>query len=507
MKQRIALSLTARLAILFAVATIVTFALVGTYLYKALAMQLEHRDDMELIGKSQQIRYLLRESASIAALQQAPQPFLNAMYGHDEVWMQLQQPNGQLILESNTPSNVLPSLPVVPATRHALEKDVSNWTSGIGTGRVIVSAGMVGKDSREVVHIVIAREGANRSAMMRQYGETLVVAIWLGAMLAAMLGFLVVQLGLRPLRLIITQANAISTQRLHTRLSNDNTPRELHELGSAFNAMLDRLEDGVKRLTQFASDIAHDLRTPINTLMVETQVALTKERSNDEYQILLGSNLEEYERLARIIENTLFLARADNAQLAMHTEVLDLAVELERIRDYFEGLAEDAGITLTIKTEGLSIEADPILFRRAVSNLVSNALVHTPRGSFIHLSAVIFDGKTRVTVENGGPGIPAEHLPHIFERFYRGDAARAPSMYSAGLGLAIVCAIMRLHRGDAGVTSVAGEKTVFYLCFPGVMQRSKRRPRLRLRKRSKQRGLAVPMTASKQKVDVVTNPD
>ncbi|EGF32725.1 Signal transduction histidine kinase [Oxalobacteraceae bacterium IMCC9480] len=491
MTQRAALSLTARLAILFAVATIATFALVGTYLYKALATQLQHRDDMELISKSQQIRYLLRESTSIAAIRQEPQRFLNAMYGQDEIRLQLLQTDGQLIMQSGAPSHALPSLPLVPATRHALEKDVSSWDSGAGTGRVIASAGMVGMDGLEPVHIVIAREGASRSAMMRKYGETLAVAVWLGAMLAAMLGFLVVQLGLRPLRLIITQANAISTQRLHTRLSNDNTPRELHELGQAFNAMLDRLEDGVKRLTQFASDIAHDLRTPVNTLMVETQVALTKERSNEEYQILLGSNLEEYERLARIIENTLFLARADNAQLAMQSKTLDLAVELERIRDYFEGLAEDAGVRLTIAAAALTIEADPILFRRAVSNLVSNAIVHTPRGSFIHLSATTAAGnKTRVTVENGGPGIPAEHLPHIFERFYRGDAARAPSMYSAGLGLAIVCAIMRLHGGDAGVTSVAGEKTVFYLCFPGITQR--RRRRTRLQRRNKQRGAVQP---------------
>lgn len=495
MKQRIALSLTARLAILFAVATIVTFALVGTYLYQALATQLERRDDMELIGKSQQIRYLLRESDSIATIRQTPQRFLNAMYGQDEIRLQLLQPDGQLIMQSGTPSHALPPLAVVPANRHALQNDVRNWNSGVGTGRVIASAGMVGKDGLEPVHIVIAREGAKRSAMMRKFGETLAVAVWLGAMLAAMLGFLVVQVGLRPLRLVITQANAISTQRLQTRLSNDNTPRELHELGRAFNAMLDRLEDGVKRLTQFASDIAHDLRTPVNTLMVETQVALTKERSNEEYQILLGSNLEEYERLARIIENTLFLARADNAQLAMHTEMLDLPVELERIRDYFEGLAEDAGVALTIKVGALGIEADPILFRRAVSNLVSNAIVHTPRGSFIHLSAFVLDGKTRVTVENGGPGIPAEHLPHIFERFYRGDAARAPSLYSAGLGLAIVCAIMRLHAGDAGVTSEAGEKTVFYLTFPGFTPRSKRRSRLR--KRSKQRGAATSVLGGK----------
>lgn len=499
MKQRIALSLTTRLAILFAAATIVTFALVGAYLYKALAMQLEQRDDRELISKSRQIRHLLRESDSIAAIRQEPQRFLNAMYGHDEIRLQVLQPDGQLILQSGAPSRPLPSLEVVPATRHALEQDVRNWTSGIGTGRVIASGGMVGKDGREPVHIVIAREGANRSAMMRQYGETLAVAVWLGAMLAAMLGFVVVRLGLRPLRLIITQANAISTQRLQSRLSNDNTPRELHELGSAFNAMLDRLEDGVKRLTQFASDIAHDLRTPVNTLMVETQVALSKPRSSDEYQVLLESNLEEYERLGRIIENTLFLARADNAQLAMHTETLDLSVELERIRDYFEGLAEDAGITLTIKAAALGIEADPILFRRAVSNLVSNAIAHTPRGSFIHLSAGVAGNMTRVIVENGGPGIPAEHLPHIFERFYRGDAARAPSMYSAGLGLAIVCAIMRLHGGNAGVTSVAGEKTVFFLSFNGVAQRGRRRPRLR--KRSKQRGVVQPVGAGNEQPD------
>lgn len=304
---------------------------------------------------------------------------------------------------------------------------------------------------------------------MHAYGRNLFLAVFSGAALAAILGFIMVRLAMRPLRSIISKANDISTQRLNTRLAINGTATELHALGAAFNAMLDRLEDGVQRLSRFAADLAHDLRAPLNTLMVETQVALSRARASDEYQTLLVSNIEEYERLARMIENILFLARADNAQLALHRETLSAKTELERIRDYFEGLAEEAGVTLTIAAQDVSVNADPILFQRAVSNLVSNAIQHTPRGGTVRLSANEYLQEMHIAVENSGPGIAAEHLPHIFDRYYCADAARPASSQSTGLGLAIVRAIMRLHDGDISVQSVAGRSTTFSLRFGNLL--------------------------------------
>jgi two-component system heavy metal sensor histidine kinase CusS len=200
--------------------------------------------------------------------------------------------------------------------------------------------------------------------------------------------------------------------------------------------------------------------------MMETQVALARARTADEYEALLASNLEEYERLSRMIENTLFLARADNAQLALRGDTLDVRAELEHIREYFEMLAEDKGIRLGLDdVHDIHVHADPVLLRRAVNNLVSNAIAHTPPGGVVGLGASRDGEWVTVSVRNSGDGIAPEHVGRVFERYYRADAARGAGS-SVGLGLSIVRAIMRLHGGTAEVESRPGEHTVFSLRFP-----------------------------------------
>lgn len=214
---------------------------------------------------------------------------------------------------------------------------------------------------------------ADGAELLNRYAGNLAIAVAVGAGLAAASGFVIVRWGMRPIRDLIGKASDISAHRPHSRLSVDGVPTELRELGAAMNAMLDRMEEGVQRLSGFAADLAHDMRTPVNNLMVETQVALSRPRSVEEYQALLASNLEEYDRLSRMIENTLFLARADNAQVRLDREILDAHAELQRIRDYFEVLAEEAGVSLELAPEeqgGCTVYAEPILFQRAVSNLM-----------------------------------------------------------------------------------------------------------------------------------------
>jgi len=193
----------------------------------------------------------------------------------------------------------------------------------------------------------------------------------------------------------------------------------------------------------------------------------------EEYQSLLASNIEEFERLARMVENMLFLARADNAQVALRRETFDVRAELERFAEYFHGMADERGVTIRTggtvagRAAGLELSADPILFRRAVHNLLANAIRYTPRGSVIDLSAEQNGDDVRVTVRNPGPGIAAEDLLHIFDRFYRSDKARSDSATSAGLGLAIVQSIARLHGGRVEVDSRDGV-TLFSLLLPAA---------------------------------------
>jgi two-component system heavy metal sensor histidine kinase CusS len=221
----------------------------------------------------------------------------------------------------------------------------------------------------------------------------------------------------------------------------------------------------VKRLAGFATDLAHDLRTPLNALMLKSEVALSRPRSADEYQALLASNMEEYQRLSRLIENTLFLARAENAQLALRVEPIELGKTLGKIGDYFSGLAEEAGISINVDGGGIVL-ADPVLLDRALSNLIANALRYSTFGTTVRVDAREDGAFTSISVENRGPGIPEKQIERVFDPYYRGDTARADDGGSAGIGLAIVRAIMKLHGGSAEVTSGANGLTRFTLKFP-----------------------------------------
>ncbi|HEX8406223.1 MAG TPA: heavy metal sensor histidine kinase [Duganella sp.] len=458
------LSLTVRVALLLSAVAVATFLAVGAYLYQTQARQMAYRDDVELIGKVMQIRRILAELPSVQAITQNNRPLADALFGHNDFMLSVRGTDGAPLLRTSVTSRPLPQVESVPPQRALTLDDVHDWTPAVGSGRMVSALGLVGA-AGQPVQITLARERSDRLKVLRGYAADLLVSLCVGAALATLLGYVIVRHSMRRLRSVIGKANDINTSRLNTRLSLDDAPVELREMGQAFNAMLDRLEDGVQRLSGFAADLAHDLRTPVNTLMVETQVALSRPRTVQEYQALLASNSEEYERLARMIENTLFLARVDNAQLALRRERLDVRTELQRIHDYFEILADDVGVRLTVASPPLRAEADPVLLQRAVSNLVSNAIRHTPAGGEVALSARETADGIELAVSNTGPGIAAEHLPHIFERYYRADAARSDHAHSAGLGLAIVRAIMELHGGKIWVDSTASSGTTFFLLF------------------------------------------
>ena len=468
------LSLTLRLALLLSAVAVTIFLAVGAYLYQTLARQMSYRDDVELINKVMQIRRILAELPSPQAIVTDARPLTDTLFGHNDFMLKVTAPDGKQLLRTSATSRPLPHVESVPPQRALTLDDVHDWMPAMGSGRMVSAVGLVGTvqgagvGAGQPVQITLARERSDRLKILRGYAADLLMALCGGAVVATLLGYVVVRHSMRQLRSVIGKANDISASRLNTRLSLQDAPVELREMGAAFNAMLDRLEDGVQRLSGFAADLAHDLRTPVNTLMVETQVALSRPRTAEEYQVLLASNSEEYERLARMIENTLFLARVDNAQLALRRETLDLHAELQRIHDYFDILAEDLGVRFTVESPPLRAEIDPVLLQRAVSNLVSNAIRHTPAGGQVQLSARETNEGIELAVGNTGPGIAPQHLPHIFDRYYRADAARSDHAHSAGLGLSIVRAIMELHDGKIWVDSQPGRQTTFFLLFKKI---------------------------------------
>jgi len=244
-------------------------------------------------------------------------------------------------------------------------------------------------------------------------------------------------------------------------------PAELRELAGAFNRTLQRLEDSFRRLSQFSADLAHDLRTPIGNLLGEAQVALSRPRTAAEYEAVIASSVEELERINRMIDGMLFLARADNVQASLELRPVDAGAEVDRLIAYYEGPASEAGVGIR-RVGDVTLRADAQLFRRAVANLVSNAIAHSPPGGEITVAlGAAPGGGAEVAVSNPGPGIPRELLPRVFDRFFRADASRPDSAKGSGLGLAIVKSIVELHGGGIEARSEPGAVTTFRMLFPG----------------------------------------
>jgi two-component system heavy metal sensor histidine kinase CusS len=298
--------------------------------------------------------------------------------------------------------------------------------------------------------VAVSVDITHHEHFMTSFKRTLWLFVAVAAALAGLLGWAAVRRGLAPLQAIRQGAAGVTASRLDYRLAVDSVPVELAELAETLNAMLARLEDSFRRLKDFSSDLAHELRTPISNLMTETQVALTKTRSADEYHDVLASNAEEYERLARMIGDMLFLAQADNGLIVPNCEPVDLAAEVRELFDFFDALAEEKTLQLSLTGAG-QVSGDKLMLRRALANLLSNAIRHTPESGSIRISIESSADGTTLMIENSGEPIPEEHLIRIFDRFYRADPSRHRSSEGAGLGLAITRSIVQAHGGEISV--------------------------------------------------------
>ena len=339
--------------------------------------------------------------------------------------------------------------------------------------RIPVPPASFAAQQTQAVLVAFAYESTQTREIVTNELEIFAVTLLIGALASALMGVWIARRILAGPRRLAAAANRISAQPLSERLSLDHTPTELVDSTHAFNRMLDRVESSFRRLSEFSSDLAHDLRTPINNLLGEAQVALAKPRCADEYRAVIESAIEDYERISRLIENMLFLARADDPRAAINRHWIDLRPLLARGRGYYELLAEERGVGMTLDMQGAEpawqqVWADETLLNRAIGNLVSNALRYAPRGTSIGVTTQVHDGGgVTLEVANDGPPIAPEHQTRIFDRSFRADESRAGSAAGSGLGLAIVKSSMDLHDGTVSVLSGPGRSTVFRLWFPG----------------------------------------
>jgi two-component system heavy metal sensor histidine kinase CusS len=288
-----------------------------------------------------------------------------------------------------------------------------------------------------------------------------------------LVGYQIARRGIRPVQEMATTARHISSTNLRERILAEGYPFELASLANTFNQMLDGLEESFERISRFSADIAHDLRTPVNNIRGEAEVAVARARSADEYREVIESCLEEAVRLSDLIGDLLFLARADSPLIHLRRERVDVGELLGGVRDYYEASAADGGVSLTttLADEPVIAELDRTLLQRAVGNLVSNALAHTPPGGAVVLGMNADFSTIRIEVSDTGAGIPAEALPRVFDRFFRVDSSRSQGSGGTGLGLAIVQSIAQLHGGKAEISSQPGQGTRVKLHMPASSPR------------------------------------
>jgi len=280
----------------------------------------------------------------------------------------------------------------------------------------------------------------------------------IGILLASALGYWAARIGLRPLASLSLEAQKLAPPKLTGRLQLSPLPPELNQFVTSFNSTLERVEQAYSRLESFNADVAHELRSPLTNLIGQTQVALTRGRSAEHYFEVLQSNLEELERLRSIINDMLFLASADQGSKATELTCASLAEEVATTLDYLDFILEDADVQVHVSGDA-SVPIEKAHLRRALINLLHNAVQHTQPGQVIRVDIQTEADHVRIGVANPGAEIASEHLPMLFERFYRVDASRSNSGANHGLGLAIVKAIALMHGGTVFVHSEQGINT------------------------------------------------
>lgn len=460
------ISITFRLTLFFSAVSTIVLIVVGSLVGTMIESHFEEMDRTELNGKLELVRHALADVRTPSDLASVPRNLADALIGHPDLSVAVLGPDRHMLFTTQNENFATHLLEQVTDRNSSGNTKLVMWQQEGEAYRGISALAVTEIPDQPPATVALAINIQNHRAFLNAFHRDLWLAIAAGIFLTVVLGWVAARRGLAPLRVMTNVAKGISASRLGERLSDEAVPPELVDLANAFNGMLSRLEDSFRRLSDFSSDLAHEIRTPITNLMTQTQVAVSKERSADEYREVLYSNLEEYERLARMVADMLFLAKAENGLVIPNSEAVDLASEMRELFGFYEAVADEQNVSLVLVGDGV-IHGDKLMLRRAFSNLLSNAIRHTPRFASVKvkIKPEAESGNIRLVFENQGENIPQEHLPRLFDRFYRADSSRKKTSDGAGLGLAITKTIVEAHQGTIQVSSANGV-TRFEIIFP-----------------------------------------
>ncbi|MGY2338162.1 heavy metal sensor histidine kinase [Pseudomonas sp. SDO5532_S415] len=434
------LSLSSRLALLFAACTAVVSLFAGVLFSRASEVHFIELDQQLLDGKLIGLRRALHDIQS----SDSDVRLADELSRQADLSLRITGSDGKHWYDSS--ANLPDKLPQKPGLS-TLNND--------GTDYRVLNAPLF-TDKPDSPQLTLLLDITHHQHFLQRMQHLIWLTVGLSALATALLGAWAARSGLRPLRRMSAVASGVSAQSLNARLPAENMPPELAEMAHHFNAMLGRLDDSFQRLSAFSADIAHELRTPLSNLLTHTQVTLTRPRPIEDYREALHSNLEELQWMAQLVNDMLYLAKADHGLLMPKREPLDLAEEVDVLLEFFAPLAEDARVKLS-RDGKARIEGDRSMLRRALSNLLDNALRFTPVDGEILIRIEDQPKGLSLIVENSGDGISEDLLPRLFDRFYRADPARHEgSSEHAGLGLAITQSIIRAHGGQIRCQSDQG---------------------------------------------------
>jgi len=469
-------SISRRITVLFVGASTTVLMALGFVVGASIERHFEQLDMEVLIGKMELTRHILEQWKNPDDLPRSTHMLANALVGHHGLEV--------IVLDANRASlfstmKMKVPIDIITSMARSSPNKPSVWTQGTQTYRIIAATisrtGQSGAREGEHMTVAVALDIAYHHEFMRSFLLTLWVFVAGAAALTGLLGWAATRHGLAPLREMREQTRqVVSAQQLSRRLSVDSAPLELAELAQSLNEMLARLEQAFLRLSDFSSDIAHELRTPVSNLMTQTQVTLSKVRGADEYRGILESNAEEYERMGRMISDMLLLAKDGSGLMVPHRETIELGAELRSLFEYYEALAEEKELRLEVSGKA-EVSADKLMLRRAMGNLLSNAVRHAQTNTSIRVHIVADTDTIAVSMENTGGTIAPQYLERVFDRFFRADPSRHRSYEGTGLGLAITKSIVLAHGGSISAASNSG-LTTFTIRLPREASMPNRAP-------------------------------
>jgi len=428
-------SIQARLTLTLGAVAILVFAVVGGALYFALARELERADRAELAGKVEVVRHFIDEATAGGDAATLKHHVDDALIGRDDLRVWLLSARSEVVFGRGKAPQVIAKMGNVLALEREDQVPMEGLQVPIDDAAALSVASMI-----------VALDVRPRLRLLKTHRRTILAVCALGVILTSLLAAWAARRGLTSVQHLSMEAAKISPTSLSLRLRSEGIDSEVEDLVQGFNAALDRVESAYRQMEAFNADVAHELRTPLSSLINAAQVTLAGRRSADELREALGGQLEDLEHLKELINDMLFLARADEGELAPDRQAVSLAAEARTTLDYYEAALDDAGLTATVEGDA-TVVCNARLLRRALSNLLSNAIKHTRRGDSIRVRLRIEDGHCVVEVFSPGPAIPADIQARMFDRFFRADEARSHSGASHGLGLAIVKAVAAMHRG------------------------------------------------------------